>query len=117
MIWFLFFCCVAGGCLGLDVRQSESDLITKPGDKVQISCSHDKTDYYLMLWYQRSPGNTAMTLIGYLYHKAVTMEKPYKEDFNLSGDLSGTTAKNGSLIVTLKQDHSAVYYCAASEAR
>ncbi|KAF3845369.1 hypothetical protein F7725_008532 [Dissostichus mawsoni] len=32
-------------CLGLDVRQSPSELIKPPGDKVQISCSHDRTDY------------------------------------------------------------------------
>ncbi|KAL7380450.1 hypothetical protein ABVT39_018161 [Epinephelus coioides] len=105
-------------CLGLDVRQSPSDLITKPGDKVQMFCSHDKTDYRVMLWYQWSPGDTAMKLIGYLNYKAVTMEEPYKDVFNISGDLGQNTAKNGSLIVNfLKQEHSAVYYCAAREAR
>ena len=59
-----------------------------------------------------------MKLIGYLYSKAVTMENPYKENFNISGDLSGTTAKNGSLIIKpVGQEDSAVYYCAAREAR
>ncbi|KAK2892163.1 hypothetical protein Q8A73_017828 [Channa argus] len=86
----LFLCCLAGVCLGLEVRQSPSELISKPGDRVHIHCSHDKTDYRVMLWYQRSPGDTAMKLIGYLNFKAVTMEKPYEEDFSLAGDLSGT---------------------------
>ncbi|TDG99142.1 hypothetical protein EPR50_G00208350 [Perca flavescens] len=51
----VYFCAVSkhsdvtSVCLGLDVRQSPSDLITKPGDKVEIFCSHDKTDYRLML--------------------------------------------------------------------
>ncbi|TKS87145.1 Immunoglobulin lambda variable 2-18 [Collichthys lucidus] len=103
-------------CLGVEVRQSASDLITKPGDKVQIFCTHDKTDYWTMLWYQQSPGDTAMKLIGYLYHKAVTMETLYEADFNITGDLSGSTAKNGSLILK-RVEHSAVYYCAAREAR
>ncbi|KAA8581834.1 hypothetical protein FQN60_008574, partial [Etheostoma spectabile] len=95
-------------CLGLDVRQSPSDLITKSGDKVEIFCSHDKTDYRVMLWYQRSPGDTAMKLIGYLYFKDVTMEEPYKEHFNISGDLGGNTAKNASLKIKLgEQEHSA----------
>uniref|UniRef100_A0A8C4NR71 Ig-like domain-containing protein n=1 Tax=Dicentrarchus labrax TaxID=13489 RepID=A0A8C4NR71_DICLA len=91
-----------GCCLGLEVRQSTSDLIKQPGDKVQIFCSHDKTDYRTMLWYQRSPGDTAMKLIGYLYFKDVKMEEKYE---------------NGSLIVKrVGPNHSAVYYCAASKA-
>uniref|UniRef100_A0A8C6VVP9 Ig-like domain-containing protein n=1 Tax=Nothobranchius furzeri TaxID=105023 RepID=A0A8C6VVP9_NOTFU len=71
--------------LCLEVRQSHSDLITKPGKKVEIFCSHDKTDFWIMLWYQRSPGDTAMNLVGCIYNKAVTLE--YKTDFNISGDL------------------------------
>ena len=106
-----------GVCLGVEVRQSPSELVAKPGDRAQISCSHDKTDHRVMLWYQRSPGDTAMKLVGYLHYKAVNMEETYKENFTMSGDLSGD-AKNGSLIIQvtgLKQ--SAVYYCAASRAR
>ncbi|KAG8013114.1 T-cell receptor beta-2 chain C region, partial [Nibea albiflora] len=76
-----------GACLGVEVRQSASDLITNHGDKVQIFCTHDKTDYWMMLWYQQSPGDTAMKLIGYLNYKAVTMEKLYEKQFNISGDL------------------------------
>ncbi|KAF1374491.1 hypothetical protein PFLUV_G00229650 [Perca fluviatilis] len=105
-------------CLGLDVQQSPSDLITKSGDKVEIFCSHDKTDYRVMLWYQRSPGDTAIKLIGYLNFQAVTKEEPYEEHFNIIGDLGGNTAKNASLEIKLvEQEHSAVYYCAASLAQ
>lgn len=106
-----------GVCRGVDVRQSVSDLITKPGDKVQIFCSHDKTDYRMMLWYQRSPADTAMKLIGYVYFKDATMEEPYRMNFNMTGDLSGTATKNGSLIIQITgQDEGAVYYCGASKA-
>ena len=70
-----------------------------------------------MLWYQRSPEDTAMKLIGYLYFQTVTMEDSFKEDFTISGDLGGNTAKNASLIFnSLRQNHNAVYYCAAREA-
>ncbi|KAK1894042.1 M1-specific T cell receptor beta chain [Dissostichus eleginoides] len=41
----LFKLFAGGVSLGLDVRQSPSELIKPPGDKVQISCSHDRTDY------------------------------------------------------------------------
>ncbi|TKS87121.1 T-cell receptor beta chain V region 3H.25 [Collichthys lucidus] len=118
MICLLFFCCLSVGCLGVEVRQSASDLITKPGDKVQIFCTHDKTDYWTMLWYQQSPRDTAMKLIGYLNYKAVTKENLYEKQFNISGDLGGNTAKNGSLVFqTSGFEYSAVYYCAASRAR
>ena len=115
--YVLHFLC-PGVCLGLDVRQSPSDLITKSGDKVEIFCSHDKTDYRVMLWYQRSPGDTAMKLIGYLYYKAATKEEPYKEHFNMSGDLGVNTVKNASLIIqVVGPEQGAVYYCSASKAR
>ncbi|KAF3845362.1 hypothetical protein F7725_008525 [Dissostichus mawsoni] len=42
---FLLWRLQVGVSLGLDVRQSPSELIKPPGDKVQISCSHDRTDY------------------------------------------------------------------------
>ncbi|CAK6983855.1 Ig heavy chain V region 108A [Scomber scombrus] len=87
MICFLVFCCLAGCCLGLEVRQFPSDVITKPGE-VPISCTHNKTDYRVMLWYQRSHGDTAMKLIGYLNYADVKMEENYtREEFNISGDL------------------------------
>ncbi|KAF3700855.1 hypothetical protein EXN66_Car016543 [Channa argus] len=95
----------SGVCLSLEVRQSPSEIITNPGVNVQIFCSHDKTDYRMMLWYQRSPGDTAMKLIGYLYFKDVKMEDLYIKDFNLSGDLSVNTVKNGSLITLAGQEH------------
>lgn len=106
----------AGVCLSLEVRQFP-DVIRKPGYRVQISCSHNKTDYRVMLWYQRLPGDTAMRLIGYLYYNDATMEDPYKQDFNISGDLRVNEKKESSLVVNTAGDgHTAVYYCAAREA-
>lgn len=70
-----------------------------------------------MLWYQRLPGATAMRLIGYLSFKNPTMEKPYEQDFNITGDLGGNGKKESSLVVNTPGDrHTAVYYCAAREA-
>lgn len=107
-----------GVCLGLDVRQSPSDLISKPGDTAEIFCRHDKTDYYLMLWYQRSPGDTAMKLIGYLLNTGVTKEESYRVNFNLSGDLSGSKKKEGALTIQVSgEEQSADYFCAAGKAR
>uniref|UniRef100_A0A3Q3WHT5 Ig-like domain-containing protein n=1 Tax=Mola mola TaxID=94237 RepID=A0A3Q3WHT5_MOLML len=101
----------------LRVHQSPSDIITEPDAREQISCSHDKTDHRLMLWYQRSPRDTALKLIGYLNYQSVTMEEPYKDNFTISGDLSGDKAKKVSLITNVTGfEHTAVYYCATSRA-
>ncbi|MED6259346.1 hypothetical protein ILYODFUR_023356 [Ilyodon furcidens] len=110
--------CLAGVSLCFEVHQSHSDLITVPGYKVQIFCTYDKSDYRVMLWYQRPPGDTAMNLIGYLNFKDPTMEEKYKEGFNISGDLSVNTLKNASLTITAAEEkHNAFYFCAASRAQ
>lgn len=72
-----------------------------------------------MLWYQKSPGDAALKLIGYVDYNRVNYEEIYKEHVSIAGKLSGNTAKNGSLsIQDLKEsEHSAVYYCAACDAR
>lgn len=107
-----------GVCLSVEVYQSPSALLTKPGDKVQLVCSHEKTDYRLLQWYQKSPGDRALKRIGHVNYNNIEHEEPFKEHFNITGDMSGDTAKNGSLfIINLKTpEHTAVYYCAASSA-
>lgn len=71
-----------------------------------------------MLWYQRSPGDTALKLVGFLYFETPTVEEMYKNDFAISGNLAGDAAKNGSLKIDASEaKHGAVYYCAAREAQ
>ncbi|XP_076013828.1 M1-specific T cell receptor beta chain-like isoform X7 [Genypterus blacodes] len=114
MMYFLLLCCLAGGCLSVEVHQTPSALIQSPGDKVQLFCTHGRTDYRMMLWYLQPHGDTAMTLIGYLNFKVVKMEESYEQVFNITGDLGGTSAKNASLIFQIQGfEQSAVYYCAA----
>uniref|UniRef100_A0AAZ1WX00 Ig-like domain-containing protein n=1 Tax=Oreochromis aureus TaxID=47969 RepID=A0AAZ1WX00_OREAU len=105
-----------GVCLGVKVFQTPVEIFRTPGEKVQLVCSHEKTDYPLMQWYQKSPGDQALKRIGHLYYNNKEHEEVFKTHFNISGDLSGEKAKSASLfIVDLKApEHSAVYYCAAS---
>ena len=112
-------CTTAGFSLGVQVHQSPSAAIRKAGDGVQLVCTHGQPDYTVMLWYQQSPGDTALKLIGYIEYSTISYEESYKGHFNITGDLSGNTAKNGSLfIVDLKEpEHSAMYYCAARYTR
>lgn len=72
----------------------------------------------MMFWYQQLPGDTAMKLIGFLNYAAVTLEEQYRDLFNITGNLGGDSAQNGSLTIQVKeQEHTAVYYCAASKAQ
>ena len=50
-----------------------------------------------MLRYQQPSGDTAMTLIGYVVYSRINYEDLYEGHFNITGDLSGNTAKNGSV--------------------
>lgn len=71
-----------------------------------------------MYWFQKSSRDRALKRIGHVYSSNIEQEESFKEHFNITGDMSANTAKNGSLfIVNLKApDHNAAYYCAASEA-
>lgn len=101
--------------MAFEVHQTPSALIQRPGSKVQLVCTHNASDYRVMLWYQQPPGHTDIKLIGHLNYYRATLEKPYEEHFHIDGDLSGTDEKNVSLIFTVSshKEMSAVYYCAA----
>lgn len=72
----------------------------------------------MMFWYQSQCGKTSLNLIGYLNYKNAKMEDLFEGSFSLDGDLGGDDAKNGSLLIQkLEQEHTAVYYCAASKAQ
>ena len=104
-----------GICLGVQVNQSPSVVFRKAGDDAQLVCTHGQTDYRVMLWYQQSLKHKALKLIGYVEYSRISYEELNNVHFNITGDLSGNTAKNGSLfIVGLNEsEHSAMYYCAA----
>lgn len=117
MSTLLFWCSLVAICLSIQIDQSPPAVFKNPGDEVQLVCSHNKTDYTLMHWYQKSLGEQALKRIGHLYYGTKDYDKVYESNFKIIGDLSGEKAKNASLLISdLKPEHSAVYYCAASYA-
>ncbi|MEQ2288425.1 hypothetical protein AMECASPLE_022433 [Ameca splendens] len=117
MLTFSVLFWVMDVCLSIEVHQTPPAALTKLGQHIQMICSHGKTDYTLMQWYQKSPGDQALKRIGHVYYSNIEQEKPFEKHFKITGDMSGETAKNGSLSITdLKTEHTAVYYCAASYA-
>lgn len=86
-------------CVG--IHQTPPALIKKPDDMVQLVCTHNLTEYRVMLWYQQPAGQTDMKCIGYINYRDVTVEETYKQNFEISGDLSTSDIKNVSLIIQL----------------
>lgn len=109
----------AGFSLGIEVLQSPQGVTVTAGANVQLVCTHGQRDYRVILWYQQSPGDRTLKLIGYVDYNTITHEDLYKEHFKIVGDLRGNTEKNCSLFIEGQKEfeHSAVYYCAPRYAR
>uniref|UniRef100_G3NNU1 Ig-like domain-containing protein n=1 Tax=Gasterosteus aculeatus aculeatus TaxID=481459 RepID=G3NNU1_GASAC len=88
------------------------------GDEAVLHCSHGQADHRVMLWYQQRPGDNAVKLIGHGYtvFRNDSAEEPFRKTFKLTGDLSDKT-KSGVLSITKLdvREHTATYFCAASE--
>uniref|UniRef100_A0AAV2JK94 Ig-like domain-containing protein n=1 Tax=Knipowitschia caucasica TaxID=637954 RepID=A0AAV2JK94_KNICA len=99
---------------------SPPSVLVEVGAEVSLTCSHNRSDFRVMLWFRSRPNDTALDLIGYGYNEFNndSVEQPFKENFKLKGDLKANV-KNGFLIITNAQteDHTATYYCAAREAQ
>ena len=83
-----------------------------PDDHFNLSCSHQIPSYYVILWYQRSQGDTALKLIGYIINTRPTVEKSFQSHFNVSGD-----GRKKAYLHILKARHpedSGEYFAAAS---
>uniref|UniRef100_A0AAY5KHL8 Ig-like domain-containing protein n=1 Tax=Esox lucius TaxID=8010 RepID=A0AAY5KHL8_ESOLU len=95
------------------VHQTPVALIQGPGENVKLTCNHTIPDYYMILWYQQSAGDTAIKLIGNIYTQSVTMETSFEKHFSVSGN----GGKEAYLhIQSLRQpEDSSVYFCAASQ--
>uniref|UniRef100_A0A674CLQ2 Ig-like domain-containing protein n=1 Tax=Salmo trutta TaxID=8032 RepID=A0A674CLQ2_SALTR len=99
--------------LWVTVHQTPIAVLKGSKDNVQLTCNHTIQNYYVILWYQQSTGDTAMNLIGYAQYKSITMEKSFEKHFNVSGD--GLKEAYLHLLSLRAPEDSAVYYCAASQ--
>ncbi|RVE57548.1 hypothetical protein OJAV_G00217320 [Oryzias javanicus] len=105
------FLCVWLCCRAAAVTfHQTSSLIVKENSEVQIDCSHDDSALILMLWYRRS-ADAAMTLIGYGYETGQNYEGLLEEEFTLT---RRSTVEGVLTVREARQNHTAVYFCAAS---
>ncbi|KAI5102607.1 hypothetical protein C0J45_7959, partial [Silurus meridionalis] len=96
-----------------DIHQSPSDLLDFPGKNTELQCKHSVPTLYMILWYRRSLNNTTMQLIAYVCNKSPNVETPFSSHFNVSGD--GAKHSTLHLLKLSADEHTAVYYCAASK--
>uniref|UniRef100_A0A6Q2ZN18 Ig-like domain-containing protein n=1 Tax=Esox lucius TaxID=8010 RepID=A0A6Q2ZN18_ESOLU len=99
------------------VHQTPTAILKQPGDEVQLTCNHSNTNYDMILWYQQSEQNPALKLIGYVRFTKATMEDPFKEHFNMSGDVSAGKTVYLHIPKLRGSEDTAVYFCAASYAQ
>ncbi|KAJ0062954.1 hypothetical protein NL108_009452, partial [Boleophthalmus pectinirostris] len=113
-----FSLCFAGISWAVLINQPPS-LFVNLGATVSLDCSHNRSDYRVMLWYRLISNNTALDLIGYGYSDFTkdSVEQPFKDNFKLEGDLKADVKKGFLVITNITEEHTATYYCAAREAQ
>ena len=94
------------------VIQTPTELFMNPDGESKLSCSHRIPSYNMILWYQRSPGDTALKLIGYMWYKNPTVEPSFQSHFNVSGD--GAKAAYLHILKARHPEDSGEYFAAAS---
>uniref|UniRef100_A0A8C4IBS8 Ig-like domain-containing protein n=1 Tax=Dicentrarchus labrax TaxID=13489 RepID=A0A8C4IBS8_DICLA len=69
------------------VHQTPADLLGEINNKVKLTCKHTIKSYDTILWYQRSPGNPSLKLVGFTSYTSIqTVENSFQGSFKVSGD-------------------------------
>ena len=94
------------------VSQSPPELFMNPDDQFNLSCSHQIPRYDTILWYKRSPGDTALKLIGYISYTSPLLEPSFQSHFQVSGDGEKTAYLH--ILKARHPEDSGEYFAAAS---
>ncbi|KAL6477482.1 hypothetical protein MHYP_G00133170 [Metynnis hypsauchen] len=98
-----------------DIHQNPLASFGYSGEYRELHCNHSVSDFYNILWYQQSIGDSSLKLIANVYYKSPNVESSFKGHFNVSGD--GAKHSTLHLLKLRPAEDSAVYYCAASQAQ
>lgn len=91
----------------LSVSQFPADLLLKPGETLNITCSHHDQKYDKIYWYQQV-NQQSLEFIGFLNFKKPQIEKT-------GFDISGDAEKEGYLTAqSVTAEYSTLYFCAVS---
>lgn len=94
------------------VFQTPPELFMNPDGESKLNCSHLISSYDTILWYQRSPGDTALKLIGYISNTSPTVEKSFQSHFSVSGN--GRKTAHLHILKARHPEDSGEYFAAAS---
>uniref|UniRef100_A0A8C5DSZ3 Uncharacterized protein n=1 Tax=Gouania willdenowi TaxID=441366 RepID=A0A8C5DSZ3_GOUWI len=83
MSWDIIMCLYK---LNLTVENTTLPIKLTTAVRNTLTFSHNISSYDTILWYWCSPGDTALILIAYMYYKDPTVEQPFVDRFNVSGD-------------------------------
>ncbi|XP_053192292.1 M1-specific T cell receptor beta chain-like [Scomber japonicus] len=101
---------VSGSSLSDQVHQTPAHMYKKPGEQVNISCSHSIQSYNRILWYKQLKDRRQLDFLGYMMGDSGLPETG--SGVNITG--SANKDQNCTLTVEgLKLNSSAVYFCAA----
>ena len=102
----------AGCSLSSQVLQLPSSIVESPHNSATITCNHSISSYNVILWYQQSRGDSGLKLIGYVWSTQPSVEDPFKQRFNVTGD--GSTKSQLHVVKLRESEDSGMYYCASS---
>lgn len=108
-----FLCFSTGVSLDKEIKvlQTPEQLLKPPNEEVRLTCKHKNQNFNTILWYQRSKGDTALKLIGFMYYQSPTIEPSFVGQFNISGN--GESAVDLHILRPRHPEHSAEYLSAA----
>lgn len=89
-----------------------AELLRPQNVEVKLTCTHKNPDLNTILWYQRSKGDTALKLIGYVYYTSPSVEPSFEGQFNVSGNGENTAYLH--ILSPRHPEHSTEYFGAAS---
>ena len=102
----------AGCSLSSQVLQLPSSIVESPHNSATITCNHSISLIYVILWYQQSTRDSGLKLIGYVWSTQPSVEDPFKQRFNVTGD--GSTESQLHVVKLRESEDSGMYYCASS---